>query len=462
MFENYPLLTTVIIDKYPYILVDEYQDTATETIQTLIDIILTNNEKSILLGFFGDSHQKIYEGGIGSLKAYVDKNVLIGIKKEENFRSSSVIVSLLNHVRTNIQQQSQTNILNSTIKFFFYTNPPKEVRKDEKGKNKKEGVREYNKRIQPLKDDKYNSLLNRLIQDGWDLKEGGVDKILILTNSRVAGRAGFGELYKVFSERYGTNAKQRLLDRTHPIIQFFVGSFDKKSSLERLTGVEHLCQFWKYKDYANVISFIKKYGKSDLVYLHSHEDKEKISNCLDSLIQETQTKSIKEVMEFILKEGLLKRSDRISDILSILNIDLSLLEDGEEKEKLIRNKKFLEDFLALPYKQIVAFFQHIQNHTVFSTKHGTKGEEYRNVLVILDDTEWISEYSFNCFFDKSDKESHSKRYQMTKNLFYVSCSRAKEKLVVLMLSPLKEVSLNIIKDWFGEGNVKDIEKFLKE
>ena len=60
MFENYPLLTTVIIDKYPYILVDEYQDTATETIQTLIDIILTNNEKSILLGFFGDSHQKIY------------------------------------------------------------------------------------------------------------------------------------------------------------------------------------------------------------------------------------------------------------------------------------------------------------------------------------------------------------------------------------------------------------------
>jgi DNA helicase-2/ATP-dependent DNA helicase PcrA len=76
MFENYPLLTTIVADKYPFILVDEYQDTASETVTALIDSLLERNKGKVLVGFYGDSYQKIYDTGVGSLENYVQANKL--------------------------------------------------------------------------------------------------------------------------------------------------------------------------------------------------------------------------------------------------------------------------------------------------------------------------------------------------------------------------------------------------
>ncbi|MBP2615806.1 hypothetical protein [Chryseobacterium jejuense] len=105
------------------------------------------------------------------------------------------------------------------------------------------------------------------------------------------------------------------------------------------------------------------------------------------------------------------------------------------------------------------FWKHIQNETVFSTKHGTKGDEYRNVLTVIDDTEWKQEYNFNNFFN--DLEEKEERKLRTRNLFYVECSRAKENLVVLMLSKVDDLALENIRKWFKEENILDIEEFIK-
>src|SRR3989339_854847 len=43
MYENYPLLTDIVSAKHPYIFVDEYQDTAEETVFCLIDCLLKRN-----------------------------------------------------------------------------------------------------------------------------------------------------------------------------------------------------------------------------------------------------------------------------------------------------------------------------------------------------------------------------------------------------------------------------------
>lgn len=58
MFQTYPLLTNILSQKFPYLLIDEYQDTAPETINALVDSLLENNKDKITLGFYGDSHQK--------------------------------------------------------------------------------------------------------------------------------------------------------------------------------------------------------------------------------------------------------------------------------------------------------------------------------------------------------------------------------------------------------------------
>lgn len=98
MYESYPLLTDIVSAKHPYIFVDEYQDTAKETVFCLIDCLLKRNNKKIVIGFYGDSHQKIYNYGIGDLKKYYtsEGGQLEVVKKEENYRSSLSVVSLLN------------------------------------------------------------------------------------------------------------------------------------------------------------------------------------------------------------------------------------------------------------------------------------------------------------------------------------------------------------------------------
>ena len=451
VFKENPLLTKIIVDKYP--------DTAKETIETLINIVLHKNEKSILLGFYGDSHQKIYGSGIGSLQEYKLKEV----KKEENFRSSKTIVSLLNKIRKNIIQESQVDIPDSSALFLYYNNPPRERIIDSKTKREKdESITDYEKRIQPSKNEVYNDLVGFLNSNRWKLHDDGVDKILILTNSKVAERAGFGELYDTYNKKYGKSqrTKQQLLDREHSFIQLFIGSYDKKSSIERESGIEHLCQYWADKDYNRVISFIKKRGNPKLIKLEQHSDKETITKILEDLISIRETDTIKQIIEYIKQSGIIYLSDRIEELLAFETIDIDAITDKEGKGKADNNKKFITNLLALPYKQVMNLHEHVQNHTVFSTKHGTKGEEYRNVLVVLDDTDWKKEYNFNKFFNNTDENPN--RLEMTKNLFYVSCSRAKENLIVLMLSQIDDVSLSKVKEWFGEANVKDVKDFIKK
>lgn len=459
MFENYPLLTKIIVDKFPYIMVDEYQDTAKETVEILIDILLKENKNNILLGFYGDSHQKIYDTGIGSLQSYIDSKALSEIKKEENFRSSATIVNLLNKIRTNIQQKSQVDIEESSVKFIYYNNPDKLVELNDKGKPVEEKQTVYEKRIQSFKDEAYQRIVQHLSNNGWDIKDKGIDKILILTNSKVANRVGFGDLYKVFTERYSTDAKRRLLDREHSLVQVFVGYQDNKTSIERETGIEHLIQFWLNKDYNRVISYIKKQGNPNLVKLEAHSDKEIIYNLLNELIDIRNKGTIKEILDYVVSAGIIKLSDRAKDILDILSLDLKNIEDKEQQEKIKRDQNFISSFLNLPYNQIICLYEHIQNQTVFSTKHGTKGEEYRNVLVILDDTEWKQKYNFNKFFNSS--EDNPNRLEMTKNLFYVSCSRAQKELIVLMLSSFDNSSKTIIENWFGKDNTIEINDYLQ-
>ena len=123
--------------------------------------------------------------------------------------------------------------------------------------------------------------------------------------------------------------------------------------------------------------------------------------------------------------------------------------DEELKDRIQRDIVFHDSLMALPYIEFIQLFKHTQNQNVFSTKHGTKGEEYRNVLVVIDDTSWKTQYNFENYFN--DSETIQERKERTKNLFYVSCSRAKENLVVLALSSMGDEAMTKVHSWFGEN-----------
>jgi DNA helicase-2/ATP-dependent DNA helicase PcrA len=458
MFEMNPLLTTIIAQKHPYILVDEYQDTSEDTTTSLIEYLLLRNMKKVILGFYGDSHQKIYEVGVGDLEKYYTKedgeeNTLQLVKKEENYRSSKEVVRLLNQFRTNIQQHPIKEI-NGSVKFIFCKNYPSRELKGTNGRNKDEGTLEYEKRLEPQKNINYENVFAHLVQNGWDFSEAGDDKILVIANSRVAKRAGFGNLYQVFNNRYNQRTKEQLLDRNHSLIKHFLGYIDKKTSQERETGVEHLVSFWEAKNYNEIFRFLKRNSDffNGVVLKHSH--KKVIGDVLTELIDMRNTRTIKDVFNFLEQNNVIRKSDSLNRFIERISVDISTL-TGKDLEKAEKDLELFNSFLQLPYLEIMNFFKHVQNNTVFSTKHGTKGEEYRNVLTVIDDVEWKQEYNFQNFFNNT--EDNDKRKLNTRNLFYVECSRAKENLVVLSLSEMDGTALNTLSNWFGRDNVINIE-----
>lgn len=449
MYENYHLLTDIVSAKYPYVFVDEYQDTAEETVFCLIDCLLKRNNHKFVIGFYGDSYQKIYNYGVGNLEKYYVSNggLLELIKKEENYRSSKSVVELLNNFRTNIQQKRQKEIQGST-KFIYWANHPV--------KQAKQKVKDFNDANAPLKNQFYDDIVQKLSHNEWVFEGKANSKILVLANSRVANRAGFGNLFKLFSNRFPTSVKERLLDRSHPLITFFVGSIDKKTSQERKTGLEHLIGFWNNGNQNEVIRFIKKNGSIfNNEFKHSH--KKQVAELLEKLTTNRKDWKVIDVYEFASKNRLISNR-KINEFIERLSVDSEKLND-EEKGRQERDKTLFDAFMDLSYSELLTFWKHVQNNTVFSTKHGTKGDEFDNVLTVIDDTEWVQEYNFKNFFN--DTEEKPERKLRTRNLFYVECSRAIDNLMVLCLSELDSTALTNIKNWFGNENVIDIEEYLK-
>ncbi|GAB1856110.1 UvrD-helicase domain-containing protein [Flavobacteriaceae bacterium MHTCC 0001] len=446
LFENYDLLSSIIASKYPYIFVDEYQDTAPETIHALLDSLLSKNEGKLIIGFYGDSHQKIYNTGVGSLTSYVESNTIELVEKTENYRSSISVITLLNKIRSNIQQTIPEGIekTEGEVKFINCTNYPL--------KSSGQKVKEYEDSLIPQKNSNYDTVIKKLESEGWDFGSGSDDKILIIANSRVARRGGFGDLYSTYSRRFGQGANEALLKRDNPITTLFLGSEDKKSSKERMTGIEHLVKFYKDSKYNEVVNFLKRNGVSS-VNLKRHTDKKVITDKIDELISIRETGTIEEVLNFALGNKLVVPSLGVTKFVDRINSNFEELEE-EQRSRVEKDKTFYDALMSLPYQEVINCFKHTQNQNVFSTKHGTKGEEYRNVLVVIDDTSWKSQYKFEGYFDNSDDKADRK--ERTKNLFYVSCSRAKEKLLVLALSTMGHNAMTTIDNWFGGENVQDI------
>ncbi|WP_158728204.1 UvrD-helicase domain-containing protein [Flavobacterium sp. I-STPA6A] len=458
MFDKYKLLTSILAEKYPYILVDEYQDTANETVSSLIDNLLERNKINFLLGFYGDSYQKIYDTGIGSLENYIVSKKIELVTKPENYRSSGKVVNLLNKIRDNIKQEipEDKEKIEGSVTFINCDNYPQQ--------QPKEKITDYEKSLVLYKNLNYDNVIAKLKQEGWNFEENSDDKILIIANSRVAERGGFGNLYKIYSTRYGDGATEALMKRENVFTKFFLGSIDKKTSKERKSGVEHLNSIWVEKDYNAIMYFLNSYSslnKSEndvnYFYLKKHEDKIKISKTLDKLEKLRNVKTVKEVFDFVINNNLIIQSEAITKFIKSINVEVDKIEDIDEKSRIEKNIAFYNSLMGLPYIEFINLFKHTQNHTVFSTKHGTKGEEYRNVLVVIDDTSWKQKYNFEKYFNNT--ENIPERALRTKNLFYVSCSRAKENLVVLALSEMDKGAINRIESWFKTENVFLIDNY---
>ncbi|WP_394135557.1 P-loop NTPase family protein [Aliivibrio fischeri] len=158
---------------------------------------------------------------------------------------------------------------------------------------------------------------------------------------------------------------------------------------------------------------------------------------------------------------------------SLIDSIHALMLDGTEEEDQVEHKT--NSILDLPLRSLVCWTHFIDGFESdkfsYHTYHGTKGEEYDNVAIILGhDFGSKNRGKFKKYFDflqKTEAEREEllseldfkNKHTNTKNLLYVACSRAVKNLKVLYLDDISEIRSGI-EHIFGEVNpwlIDDIE-----
>lgn len=82
------------------------------------------------------------------------------------------------------------------------------------------------------------------------------------------------------------------------------------------------------------------------------------------------------------------------------------------------------------------------------TLHKTKGAGIDNVMVVVDNFSW-PKYNFDPLFELGELEE---KYERSRKLFYVGCSRAKKNLVLVKM--VKEEKEEKFCEFFRRKNLK--------
>ena len=196
--KNKSIFQSIFVQKYPFLLIDESQDTHKELIEVLLE--LEDNYKSIfLLGLIGDDMQRIYSQGKSDLPSII-KNHWQTPQKKMNHRSQKRIIELANNIRgkrNGIEQLARDDKQGGHVHLFILNNTDNNTLENE--------VKICCKMAEITHDELWN-------------KEGQVKK-LYLEHRMAAIQQDFIELYDIFhnDNKYNT----LILEGTIPELSFF-------------------------------------------------------------------------------------------------------------------------------------------------------------------------------------------------------------------------------------------------
>lgn len=483
MFFKYPKIVSFVKSRYPFVFIDEYQDTNPLIVKILLEYFPKVSKKCVV-GFFGDSMQAIYDDGVGSIDNYLitDDNpdgCVYEVQKKQNRRCPQSVIALANSLRLDSLHQEPSDDLkapNMTVDghvkegtiLFYYSD-----------------------------EDKTDVLKEKLTSEfGWDFSDTGNTKELRLTHNLIANEAGFETLMRIhdsdkiieYGKRIRDYAKMKgVLDDIKPqilaeSIKILSSRFpdDKKKWSPTKSQQDFINTNSAFYAEALTMPFesIACYiDKDQLLDDKSEEDAgkgtgsklsplnlhlHKIEHCIQLYLDKDynefmRSTSIKQIVRARqkkeLREGITKIISSYNDMTISEVIDLAdglgiCVKDDKVNSYIENNPYLWRRIKDVSYKEARNVYDYRMGNKPFSTQHKTKGLEYKNVLVILK-SNW-TKYNFESLFYNTGKSVSI--VERTKKLFYVCCTRAKENLVVYYPSASNQV-IEGAKTLFGKENV---------
>lgn len=483
MFAHSKKLCHILKSRYPFIFIDEYQDTDPKVIELLLTYLNCSEQKCIL-GFFGDSMQAIYDNTIGVLDGYKHSDAnpegsVYEVIKTQNRRCPQTVIDIANKVRTDgLQQRPSTDpkapnmsdgqAIQGSAKFYYTDNT-----------------------------DGAQTVKQALVDAGWNFDDTTNTKELRLTHTLIASEAGFETLYDIYNSDkivgYRSKVKKFIeenIDNYDFSSVTFGGALDDlqaqyagnsilKPTPAQQTFIDEHPALFDYARTLNFEAFNKCHPDTDQIIDDIDNDEsnstsgttlceltlhlDKIEECIrhylageyNEFMRCTSVGHIKKASQKKkLKDAIIQITSpdemTIQQVIDIAD-RLNICKKSDKLEKYITNNDYVYHRVKdVKYEEFRHLYDYRSNILPFSTQHKTKGLEYQNVFVVLDNGRW-SKYNFASLFDQGSRIKESVK-ERTRKLFYVCCTRAKEKLAVYYPAP-SAVVIAGAQAMFGVDNV---------
>ncbi|MEV9615370.1 ATP-dependent helicase [Aliarcobacter butzleri] len=419
--DRYDTLKKIIINKFPYILIDEYQDTAEKVIKIINSLSMYSQQinYNLFIGYFGDTAQNIYDTGVGSNIDEIHPN-LVSVDKRFNRRSAKQVIKVINKIRNDHIEQISIYEDDDCGSVEFYQGS----------------------------EDKINDFITRC---KVDLNISGTNKLhcFVLKNELVAKYNGFENIYNSFKNTIlysglnyqNLNIELVTYDKTklgdvqnliYKIIELQQSLINLKTPISDILN-EKIYEGFNFKELFDLIELLKSISGNTL--------KEYIETIFN-YYEESEIKGYKQKVEDVFKE---------IDTYSLENLVSFMLEKlyrDIDDEQLDDAKTKIERLLSIPMTEYIKWFEFVNRvenqEVIYHTYHGTKGLEFNNVVVIMENSFTRNDNKFSTFFSNLNNEDEN-----TKNLLYVACSRARKNLRIFYLDDITSFK-DGIKTIFGE------------
>ena len=337
----------------------------------------------------------------------------------------------------------------------------------------------------------------------WNFLDSKQTKELNLTHNLIAGKAGFKDLMRIYDGdkilEYVKRVKDYIKDKNisldtkeltfeEIVDELLIGKAPKEQ--KKVLPTETMNKY--IKDYISIYEGARQmsYDEISSIYVNKDqllddkkddiEDKGKVGSKRDDLIKHLFKiqNNLRLYKENQFNEFLLATDFKISSIQTkielkekidaLINVgdktigqviteadDSGIVKIDDRLLQFKSKKKYVYDqVLELSFTEFQKLYEYLEGFTPFSTQHKTKGSEFSNVLVILDNGNW-NNYNFEYLF--TERQDTGSVLQRTRKIFYVCCTRAKENLAVFYEQPSQEVINTAIK-WFGKENVVHLDE----
>lgn len=449
---NRPTLRQILRDQHPVILIDESQDTMKSVIDALLEVVAEDRSR-LMLGLLGDHRQRIYMDGHTDLASVVPSDWETP-KLQMNHRSQRRIVDLINDIwDSELQGRTQSNKAvrqhprkeksGGTVRLFIgdaTAKPDEKLRRERLCEAAMEAV--TGETAWRAGDAGHHTLAleHRLVARRGDFLEA-FDALALLDPDAVRPEAG--------GETTGPAAVQVLLREMMDLAK----CVDENGQAADFLVTEVMHRYGRLLD-------LPDDGDTRLQLLDGFQQ---AINQFAALCDKPGV-TVREILAPILRFGVFEADKRLREAYDATEPPPEVPKQRQSELLEHRLARGWHGLFLCPWVQLRRFKAYLAGESSLATHQVVKGSEFEHVMVVMDDEDaggFLFAYDrlFGAPPGDSDisnaganKETSIDR---TLRLLYVTCSRAKESLALVLWARDADQALAYASSskWFLPGEV---------